>query len=218
MRGPVGVVAKQGSADNQRLSHRAVPRCCDSSDFHGVKGVTLCKAKTAVALIVRIKQLRRDRQGAADPVNLTPPRVVLDTNVCLDLFLFADPRCARLAEALRAGAIEAVTRADARAEWQAVLAYPQLPADTGARTRAAQTFDTQVRCLPPAPDAAAKLPRCADPDDQKFLELAWQSGARWLLTRDNALLALARRSLREHGLAILTPQDWPGPLTLDTAK
>lgn len=147
-------------------------------------------------------------------MNPSPPRVVLDTNVCLDLFLFNDPRCARLAEALRAGSIEAVTRADARAEWQAVLGYPDLPVDAAARTRAAQAFDAQVRVLPPAPQVALKLPRCADPDDQKFLELAWQSGARWLLSRDNALLALARRCLREHGFAILTPLAWSGSFDL----
>ena len=30
------------------------------------------------------------------------PRIVLDTNVCLDLFVFGDPRVAALRDALRA--------------------------------------------------------------------------------------------------------------------
>jgi predicted nucleic acid-binding protein len=37
------------------------------------------------------------------------------------------------------------------------------------------------------------LPRCEDADDQKFIELAWHARASHLLTRDKALLKLARR-------------------------
>jgi predicted nucleic acid-binding protein len=39
------------------------------------------------------------------------------------------------------------------------------------------------------------LPRCSDPHDQKFLELALASGADILVTKDQALLELARRKL-----------------------
>ncbi|HEU4777610.1 MAG TPA: PIN domain-containing protein, partial [Telluria sp.] len=41
-------------------------------------------------------------------------RIVLDTNVCLDLFVFRDPRWSDLLAALESGAVEAVTRADCR--------------------------------------------------------------------------------------------------------
>ena len=54
------------------------------------------------------------------------PRVVLDTNVCLDLLLFGDPRAAALHAALRAGTVIAMTDEHCRAEWLRVLAYPQL--------------------------------------------------------------------------------------------
>jgi len=40
------------------------------------------------------------------------PRIVLDTNVCLDLFVFRDPRWNALLTALNNGDIEAVTRED----------------------------------------------------------------------------------------------------------
>ncbi|PWK85836.1 PIN domain-containing protein [Fulvimonas soli] len=140
-----------------------------------------------------------------------PSRLVLDTNVCLDLFVFADARCAALLEALRAGRAEAVTRADCRDEWLAVLRYPQLALDEARRARAAAAFDAHVRCLPagglPACEGAA-LPRCADPDDQKFLELAWQSRAAWLLSKDRALLGLARRAQRAGLFRIGMPQQW----------
>lgn len=139
------------------------------------------------------------------------PRVVLDTNVCLDLFVFDDPRCARIRSALRVGAIEAVTCAACEDEWRAVLRYPKLELDQATRRRALAAFEVSVSRLPIVPQAAG-LPRCADPDDQKFLALAACAGARWLLSRDRALLALARRSLGRCGIAILAPQDWPSPV------
>ena len=141
----------------------------------------------------------------------SPPRVVLDTNVCLDLFVFADPRCAGLAAALQGGAIEAVTVAACEDEWRMVLGYPQLALEEAVRAHAIAAFDALVRRLPEARMATVRLPRCADPDDQKFLELAACAGARWLLSRDRALLAWNRRCLREHGFAIVTPQAWRAP-------
>src|SRR3970282_2163309 len=54
------------------------------------------------------------------------PRIVLDTNACLDLWVFRDPRAAALLAALDDGAIEAVTNTDCRDEWLRGLHYPQL--------------------------------------------------------------------------------------------
>jgi predicted nucleic acid-binding protein len=44
-----------------------------------------------------------------------------------------------------------------------------------------------------AASTLAALPLCADPDDQKFLELAARCGADCLVTGDRELLKLARR-------------------------
>lgn len=140
-----------------------------------------------------------------------PPRLVLDTNVCLDLLVFGDPRVAALDAALRDGAIVAVTRADCRAEWQRVLRYPPFGFDEATRTRHETAFDARVACLTESeltPRSDVRLPRCKDADDQKFLELAWQSRAVALVTRDDALLALAKRAQRDGLFAILTPQAW----------
>ena len=146
-------------------------------------------------------------------VAMPRPRLVLDTNVCLDLFVFADPHCAPLQAALTAGAVEAVTDPDCAAEWRAVLAYPQLKLDEAIQRRAMAASEATVRCLPVSLAASAlRLPRCADPDDQKFVTLAARAGARWLLSRDRAVLALHRRCLREAGFAILTPQAWCAPV------
>ncbi|MGY3041704.1 putative PIN family toxin of toxin-antitoxin system [Rhodanobacter sp. TND4EL1] len=142
---------------------------------------------------------------------LTVPRVVLDTNVCLDIFLFHDAQSAALHVAMREGRILAVTRADCRAEWRRVLHYPQVPVSAQARPEVEAAFDALVHCLPeeqatPAPDVP--LPRCGDPDDQMFLELAQASGARWLVSKDNELLKLAPRCTRDGLFWIGLPQAW----------
>lgn len=138
-------------------------------------------------------------------------RIVLDTNVCLDLFVFDDPRCTRLRGALLDGDVIAVTDDACRDEWLRVLRYPVLQLDEALRDAATERFDNtmQHRALPHAGAASLTvLPRCRDPDDQKFLELAAAAGARWLLSRDEHLLALARRMKRDGRFGIATPQAW----------
>ncbi|MDR6937616.1 putative toxin-antitoxin system toxin component, PIN family [Luteibacter sp. 3190] len=137
-------------------------------------------------------------------------RVVLDTNVCLDAFVFDDPRAARLVAALSSGELEAVTRDDCRAEWLAVLRYPALKLDDARIASSIARFDALVTALP-AGATRTSLPRCRDPDDQKFLELAAHAGAALLFSRDAEVLRLGRRTRREGLFAILKPEDWPPP-------
>lgn len=140
-------------------------------------------------------------------------RVVLDTNVCLDAFVFDDPRTTPLVAALTAGSVEAVTRADCREEWLGVLAYPALKLDEAGRAEAAARFDRLVTLLPdPDAETRVSLPRCRDPDDQKFLELAAAAGASVLFSRDAEVLRLARRTLRDGLFEIMKPEDWASTL------
>ena len=143
-------------------------------------------------------------------------RVVLDTNVCLDAFVFADPRAAMLVAALAAGEVEAVTRADCRDEWLAVLRYPTLKLDEASIADASARFDKAVTLLPdtsvstthPVVSPTTTLPRCRDPDDQKFLEVAATSGASVLFSRDAEVLRLGRRTTRDGLFAIMKPEEW----------
>lgn len=145
---------------------------------------------------------------------MIPKRLVIDTNVCLDLFVFRDPRWAPLLAALEAREVHAVTRADCRTEWQIVLGYAHLPLDELSRSRSASEFDTLIECISGCvahaeTDAApADLPKCKDPDDQKFLELARDAQAAVLITKDKALLKLARKTARAGLFAIMTPEHW----------
>lgn len=138
-----------------------------------------------------------------------PQRIVLDTNICLDLFVFRDPRWQPLLDAMQAGDVQAVTRADCRMEWTLVLAYTKLRLDDAAQRAALAEFDRWIMLV----DAAAvdgTLPVCKDPDDQKFLELAAASGAAMLLSKDKALLKLARRTRKLGLFEILSPAQWVG--------
>lgn len=134
-------------------------------------------------------------------------RIVLDTNVCLDLFVFHDPRWDSLLAAIDSGTVEAVTRADCREEYLLVLHYKHLPLDDASRPLAAARFDALVKVV--APDARpVRLPVCTDRDDQKFLELARDAGADILITKDKALLKLARKTAQAGMFRIMLPDAW----------
>lgn len=146
----------------------------------------------------------------SDPPRDPVPRIVLDTNVCLDLFVFRHPDCTPLAVALAHGRICAVVDAACRDEWLRVLEYPSVPIRPEQREAFRQRFDATMLRLDGTvdPAAAGTLPRCRDPDDQKFLELALASGAQWLLSRDRHLLKLARRTRKAGQFLILRPDQW----------
>ena len=64
----------------------------------------------------------------------------------------------------------------------------------------------ETRQIPEAQTVA--LPRCADPDDQPFIDLAVTHGA-LLLSKDAAVLGLTRR-LRAQGIHVMSK--WPPAL------
>lgn len=133
-------------------------------------------------------------------------RLVLDTNVWLDWLVFDDPGVLPLKLAVKTGAACVFINAACLDELERVLAYPLLknPLDEAQRKAciAACRSCSRLAEIGPAPS----LPRCADPDDQKFLELAAGIGADCLLSRDLALLAMRqKRGLPFH---IMTPGEF----------
>lgn len=132
-------------------------------------------------------------------------RVVLDTNVLLSLFVFADSRYAPLRGRLESGAWRALTDSRCLHEFQRVLAYPMFSLDAAAQLAAYDAY-ARLATVVAAPLAdPVDLPECEDPDDQKFLELARDGKAQWLVTSDKALLKLGRRRKLAHLFGIVTP-------------
>lgn len=134
--------------------------------------------------------------------------LVLDTNTVLALWMFRDPGLAGLATYVAGGHCILLTRPDALEELSRVLAYRQfaVPPETQAALLTDYRSITQLTAEP-APDAPP-LPVCRDRDDQKFLEIARDGKATALLTRDKALLRLARHRLVRDRFAIFTPEAW----------
>lgn len=133
--------------------------------------------------------------------------IILDTNVCLDLFVFHDPRWTSLLAALEEGTVRAVTRADCRDEYRIVLHYAYLPLDDTTRPLAAARFDALITVIDP-PVSGVRLPVCTDRDDQKFLELARDAAVDTLITKDKALLKLARKTEKAGMFKIMLPEAW----------
>ena len=139
-------------------------------------------------------------------------RVVLDTNVLLSLWVFsrspAGSRLQSLRNLIENGQLQAWTRSDCLAEFKRVLNYPEFALS---RAQQAEIFaeyqcSVQLFAAVEATDVARHdLPRCKDPDDQKFLELAVECQAALLLTSDKALLKLARHRRIGGRFRILAP-------------
>lgn len=130
-----------------------------------------------------------------------PLRLVLDTNVLLDLWLFEDPSVQSLRWALASGGARALRSAACDAEFIDVLARPAFGLDQATRDA---LWARWMACSEPIGAVAPAPLACADPDDQKFLDAAFSACASALLTRDRALLLLARRAAAA-GLSICVP-------------
>lgn len=124
-------------------------------------------------------------------------RVVLDTNIWLDWLVFHDSGISHLKLAVEEKRAEIVIDSACEAELERVLAYDLARHSLDAAAQAgclAECRRVAHRVDAAAPEAERKLlPRCADPDDQKFLELALAARADILVTKDHKLLELARR-------------------------
>lgn len=153
----------------------------------------------------------RDTDSAASPFaassTMPPLRVVLDTNVLLSLYVFADSRFAPLRARLERGEWRAVCSTPCLDEFRRVLGYPQFKLDPAAQVAAYATYAERIELAAPrGMTALPDLPRCQDRDDQKFLEAARDGAAAWLVTADKALLKLARGRRLEGLFRILTPE------------
>jgi putative PIN family toxin of toxin-antitoxin system len=121
--------------------------------------------------------------------------VVLDTNIVLDVFVFNDSATLPLRNGLLSGSLQWLATEPMRDELERVLTYPKLIKQMVIQqldaTAVLDRFDRLARLLP----VVLKAPvTCKDPDDQKFIDLAFAHRT-WLLSRDRAILSLSKRLL-----------------------
>ena len=135
-------------------------------------------------------------------------RLVLDTNVWIDWLVFDDPSITPVKAAQRDGRLQIVVDEACLEELKAVLGYPQFGlGDAQKKNYLTEVARRTIRNHNHESGSKAILPRCSDPDDQKFRALAHDAAADWLLTRDEALLKLNRR-LKAAGFRVGSPLQW----------
>lgn len=139
------------------------------------------------------------------------PAIVLDTNVVLAWLLFGDPSVASLSAAITRRQVNWIATVQMRDEFADVLRRGLAAARGADPETSLVAWDAHVNHLrtPQAAPRSLAL-HCADPDDQMFVDLAHAAGARWLVSRDRAVLRLARRAAA-FGIAITAPEGWSAP-------
>jgi putative PIN family toxin of toxin-antitoxin system len=139
--------------------------------------------------------------GAGDAVKL-----VLDTNIVLDLWVYEDATTEPLRLVLSEPQTTWLGTAAMRQELARVLAYPQIAKRLAVRAMPAQAvlaaWDARTHVLPAAPRAPYV---CKDADDQIFIDLAVTHSAH-LLSKDAAVLCMAKRLAR---LGVAVRRSWP---------
>jgi predicted nucleic acid-binding protein len=137
--------------------------------------------------------------AAVGPV---PAPIVIDTNIALDLLVFADPCWAALHAGLAAGGLRWIATPAMRVELARVLGYPliarRLLRDARAPEAVLAAFDAAARTVEAVPPRAPFV--CKDADDQMFIDLAVAHRAR-LLSKDRAVLSMRKR-LATLGVAV----------------
>ncbi len=127
---------------------------------------------------------------------LVPVRVVLDTNIVLDLWLYKDAATSQLLAALEGKAVQWLATQGMRDELERVLVYAHIVKRLAFSQLVAEDilvqFDTHARLVPVAPKCQFV---CKDRDDQKFIDLAAQHQTQ-LISKDKAVLTMRNRMSR----------------------
>ena len=145
---------------------------------------------------------------------MSPQLIVIDSQSLFDWMVFHNPMCRGWDAALGGSNWEWIFTSDMKAEFDFVAAKgfgERWPVDAVA---VASTWSSRAHRVdaPPPLGVAARL-HCTDADDQKFIDLAIAARAHTLVTRDKALLRLARKALERHGVRVCKPEVWSAGLT-----
>lgn len=117
--------------------------------------------------------------------------LVFDTNVLLDIFVFNDFRALHLKQALQEKRIDAVATQKTLEEFSEVITRPLFALDNNLQSEIFSQWKLLSRLIDDQSLSVAPW-QCEDPDDQVFLNLAYSIRPSTLISKDNALLKLAK--------------------------
>jgi uncharacterized protein len=133
---------------------------------------------------------------------------IIDTQSVLDWLYFEDPRTTGWEAARQAGHWHWVAAPEMRAELAHVLERGHLPVTARSAEQVLAHMDLRARWQALPVVGEGQRLRCTDRDDQKFIDAGIGWRVRWLVSRDKAVLKLAKRAHKLCGLQILRPCDW----------
>ena len=124
-------------------------------------------------------------------------RLILDTNILLDIFVFQDIKTQDLKQAMNDRQIAVFASQKTIAELADVIARPLFGLEPQQQNEILEQWQSISKfqddaSLPQAPWT------CADADDQIFLDLAFHLKPAILVSKDNELLKLASRAAKEN--------------------
>jgi putative PIN family toxin of toxin-antitoxin system len=124
------------------------------------------------------------------------PRLVLDTNVILDLLVFQDPAAEVIQMVLDARLVEAVRTDASMLELMDVIQRPNFKLSKEQQQIILKQWESSSRLLGTANMTQAPF-TCRDLDDQVFIDMAFSVRPALLLSKDLRVLELQSRALRE---------------------
>jgi len=119
------------------------------------------------------------------------PRVVLDTNILLDLFYFKDKSVTYLFECLKTEQVQGFTCELIWEELEEVLARKPFNQTVEEVNYIRSNYQNLLTWQ--APQRNNSGIKCSDPDDQIFVELAVELAPCYLITKDKDLLVLQKK-------------------------
>ncbi|UXH78920.1 PIN domain-containing protein [Roseateles amylovorans] len=143
------------------------------------------------------------------PQQLVSPVLVLDTQIVMDWVVFGEASLSPLIDDIESGRLRWIATQAMKGELVHVIARGVAASYAPDLQRVNDVFSRHCQFVE-APILGMARPRCSDPDDQKFIDLALAQCAlqpTCLISRDRAVLKVARRAAKL-GLDILSPGAW----------
>lgn len=123
-------------------------------------------------------------------------RFVLDTNILLDIFVFEDAKAHDLKRAIIDQQIEVIASQKTIAELADVIARPLFSLAPNQQNAILMQWQS-LSCFQDDSNLAPAPWKCSDPDDQIFLDLAFELKPATIISKDKELLTLASRTKKD---------------------